>query len=570
MPETLAAEGATMATTAAELSTLAFFEGCTDEELTGVESAVTGTRHVVAGDVICSEGDVADRWWIVIDGLADVTTGGLYVGTIGPGETIGELALLDGEPRNATVRAATDMELREVGGAGFVGALLDNPSLSLAMLRQLAVRLRLANETSLHLVPTARTPSTPPQSSTRSRATELDPFAPGYFEDPYPYLAALRDDAPVHWSERLNSFVVMRYDDVHALIRDRGMLGSVTLNDPLATLTGQVSEKAQRRRVDKMMIRRDGDDHLRLRRLVSKVFTPRALQQWRARAESVVDRLLDDVAEKGKIDAMQEYALQLPVTIISEMLGMPMTDLPQLREWSRSLSKGLDHFISEEDEEVAAVAGRSMFEYIEEVVEHKRAHRSSDILSSLIEAEEQGRRLETEEIQAQVMLLYIAGHETTVNLIGNGLAQMFRAPEQMDRLRVDPALDANAVEEVLRFNSPVQLTRRVNQDPLEFDAVTIARGSMVTLALASANRDPRKWGPTVDEFDIARPGANEHVSFGAGAHFCLGASLARLEGQVALPRIVRRFPRMEPDYTEPAWAPRMTLRGVDTLPVILR
>src|SRR5687768_17451527 len=131
-----------MATTAAELSTLAFFEGCTDEELTGLESAVTGTRHVAAGEAICAEGDTADRWWIVVDGLADVTTGGLYVGTIGPGETIGELALLDGEPRNATVRATTDMELREVAGDGFVGALLDNPSLSLALLRQLAVRLR--------------------------------------------------------------------------------------------------------------------------------------------------------------------------------------------------------------------------------------------------------------------------------------------------------------------------------------------------------------------------------------------------------------------------------------------
>jgi cytochrome P450 len=258
------------------------------------------------------------------------------------------------------------------------------------------------------------------------------------------------------------------------------------------------------------------------------------------------------------------------VTIISEMLGMPMTDLPQLRDWSRALTKGLDHFISEEDEEEAATAGRAMFSYVEEVVEHKRTHRADDILSALIDAEEDGGRLDADEIQAQVILLYIAGHETTVNLIGNGLVQLFRAPAQMDRLRVDPALDANAVEEVLRHCSPVQLTRRVNQNALEFDGMTIARGSMVTLVLASANRDPRKWGSTVDEFDIARPGANEHVSFGAGAHYCLGASLARLEGQVALPRIVRRFPRMEPDYTEPAWVPRMTLRGVDTLPVILR
>jgi cytochrome P450 len=557
-----------MATTAAELSALAFFEGCSDADLTGLEAAVTGTRRVESGDVICSEGDTADRWWIVVDGLADVTTRGLYVGTIGPGETIGELALLDGEPRNATVTATTDMELREVNGEDFVGALLDNPSLSLALLRQLAVRLRLADEAPLHGA-SPRITSTPKHDSIRPEFTQLDPFAAGYFEDPYPQLAALRDNASVHWSDRLGSFVVTRYDDVHRLIRDRTLLGSVTINDPLATLTGQTAEKAERRRVDKTMIRRDGEDHTRLRRLVSKVFTPRALQQWRERAEVVVERLLDEAADKGKIDVMQEYALQVPVTIISEMLGMPMTDLQQLRDWSHVLTKGLDPFISVEDEEAAAAAGKAMFEYIEAVVEDKRSHLSNDILSSLIEAEEQGNQLDTDEIQAQVLLLYIAGHETTVNLIGNGLIQMFRAPEQMDRLRVDPALDANAVEEVLRYNSPVQVTRRVNQDSLEVGGQTIPRGSMITLALGSANRDPRKWGPTVDEFDIARTGANEHVSFGAGAHFCLGASLARLEGQTALARIVRRFPHMEPAYIEPTWMPRMTLRGVETLPVIV-
>jgi cytochrome P450 len=558
-----------MATTAAELGALAFFQGCSDADLTGLETAVTGARHVVAGDVICSEGDTADRWWIVVDGLADVTTRGLFVGTIGPGETIGELALLDGEPRNATVTAATDMELREVSGGDFVGALLDNPSLSLALLRQLAMRLRLADEAPLRQSRPPRIMSKPMIDPGAARSTELDPFAPGYFDDPYPYFAALRDHAPVHWSERLDSFVVTRYDDVHRLIRDRTMLGSVTTNDPLATLLGQPAPKAQRRRVDKMMIRRDGEDHTRLRRLVSKVFTPRALQQWKERAETVVDRLLDEAADKGKIDVMQEYALQLPVTIISEMLGMPLNDLPQLRNWSRALTKGLDPFISEEDEEAAVAAGTAMFAYIEAVVADKRSHLSGDILSALIEAEEQGDRLDVEEVQAQVMLLYIAGHETTVNLIGNGLVEMFRAPEQMDRLRVDPALAANAVEEVLRYNSPVQITRRVNQDPLEIGGVTIPRGSLITLGLASANRDPRKWGPTVDEFDIARPGANEHVSFGAGAHYCLGASLARLEGQVALPRLVRRFPHMEPAYTEPSWMPRMALHGVETLPVIL-
>jgi cytochrome P450 len=211
-----------------------------------------------------------------------------------------------------------------------------------------------------------------------------------------------------------------------------------------------------------------------------------------------------------------------------------------------------------------------MLAYIEQVVEDKRRQPGDDILTSLIQAEEEGDRLTVDEIQAQVILLYIAGHETTANLIGNGLTHLFRFPDQMDLLRADPALDANAVEEVLRFDSPAQFTRRVNREPIEIDGTTIPVGSLLTLALGSANHDPSKWGPTADALDVARPGAHEHVSFGGGAHFCLGNALARLETQVALPKLVRRFSRMEPAYSTPTWLHRLTLRGVDALPVVLR
>ena len=211
-----------------------------------------------------------------------------------------------------------------------------------------------------------------------------------------------------------------------------------------------------------------------------------------------------------------------------------------------------------------------MFDYVRQVVEDKRRHPGDDILTALIQAEEAGDRLDTDEIQAQVLLLYVAGHETTANLIGNGLTHLFRFPDQLDLLRADPGLDANAVEEMLRFDSPAHFTRRVNREALEVDGVTIPEASLITLALGSANHDPRKWGPTADVLDVARPGANEHVSFGGGAHFCLGNALARLEAQAALPKLVRRFPRMEPAYTEPAWMHRITLRGVETLPVTLR
>jgi cytochrome P450 len=561
-----------MPTTAAvELSGLDLFEGCTEEDLAVVNRAVTGERRVREGELVCAEDEVADRWWIVVEGQADATWRGLYLGTILPGETIGELALLDGKPRTATVTAMTDMVLQEFEGKGFVAALLEAPSVALALLHQFATRLRATDR-----LPRLPAPRPSPPASSRPVAVSVtetrtfDHRVEGYFEDPYAHLAPLREQAAVHWSEAINSWVVTRYDEVHRLSRDRALLGSVGTLDPVATLTGQASEAHRRRRQDKTMTRRDGEDHRRLRRLVSMVFTPKALSSWRERADRLADELLAEAADKGAIDVMSEFALPFPVQIISEMLGMPPRDFGQLREWSHILTKGLDPSITAEEDEAAAAAGQAMFDYLGQVVADKRRDPGDDILTALIHAEEAGDRLTTEEIQAQVLTLYLAGHETTANLIGNGLTHLFRFPEQMEILRADPGLDANAVEEVLRYDSPAQFTRRVNPEPLEVGGVTIPAGSLVTLALGSANRDPRKWGPTADVLDVARPGANEHVSFGGGSHFCLGNALARLETQVALPKLVRRFPRMEPVSAEPAWLHRITLRGVESLPVVLR
>ncbi|HEV8623046.1 MAG TPA: cytochrome P450 [Acidimicrobiia bacterium] len=563
-----------MPTTAVELSGLELFEACSDEDLAAVTKAMTGVRRVREGEVICAEDEVADRWWIVLEGQADATWRGLYLGTILAGETIGELALLDGKPRTATVTATTDVVLQELDGEGFVAALLQAPRVAVALLRQFATRLRATDK--LPALPAIRPrPPAPPRpvaargsSATHPRA--FDPGADGYFEDPYAHLAPLREQAAVHWSEAINSWVVTRYQDVHRLSRDRSLLGSVGTQDPVATLSGQASEVHRRRRLDKTMTRRDGEDHLRLRRLVSKVFTPRAVSSWKDRTDRVVEQLLGEAADKGKIDVMGEFALPLPAQIISEMLGMPQGDHGQLRDWSHTITRGLDPSLTPEEDEAATAAGRGMFDYVAQVVADKRQHPGDDILTALIQAEEAGDRLETEEIQAQVMILYVAGHETTANLIGNGLTNLFRFPEQLDLLRADSGLDANAVEEVLRYDPPAQFTRRVNREPLEVGDITIPEGSLLTLALGSANRDPLKWGPTADVLDVARPGANEHVSFGGGSHFCLGNALARLETQAALPKLVRRFPRMEPAYSEPAWMHRITLRGVETLPIVLR
>jgi cytochrome P450 len=546
-----------------ELAALQLFEGCSPADLSEMASTVKATVQVPEGEVVCREGEKADRWWIVADGYADVTVAGLYAATIGPGESIGELALLDGEPRGATVTAVTDLVLHEVEGNAFRDALVDSPRVAVALLTQLAQRLRRANERPARpvVLPEAAPAAAAPAVTVPSTG-QLDPTAPGFLDDPSAYFAVLRDEAPCHWSDAMHSWVVLRYDDVHRLMRDRSMLGSVTSLDPPGV--------PERQRGAKMMIRRDGADHLRLRRLVSRVFTPKAIGRWGERAEEIVGRLLDGVADRDRFDVMDEYALIVPAQIISEMLAVPTDDMDQLRAWSHALTPGLDPFITPAEEEAAQQAGKAMTEYVQQLIDDRRDSPGDDILTALLQAEEAGEVLDDEEVVAQILLLYIAGHETTRNLIGNGLVHLFRFPDQLDRLRADPALDANAIEEVLRYESPAQLTRRLTFEDLEVAGTTIPARSHVTLYLASANRDPAKWGPTADLLDVARPGANEHTSFGGGPHFCLGNALARLEARIALPALIRRFPRLAPVDDAPHWERRMVLRGLAELQVTTR
>ncbi|HSV40122.1 MAG TPA: cytochrome P450 [Nocardioidaceae bacterium] len=552
-----------MTATTTLVSSASIFAGCTAADIDLVVRAVTGQRHVAEGEAVCEENDHADRWWIVVDGLADVTVGGLYVGSIGPGETIGELALLDGEPRAATVTAVTSMELLEVRGDGFLDALRSSPSLALAILREVTTRLRVAH----------RVPSVPRQRGSTEEVpvavsppvaagpTVFDPRTPEFTKDPYVHLAAVRETAPVTWSEAISSYVVTRYDDVHRLARTRTLTGSaMTLEPP--------SEK----RIPGyfMMIMRDGDNHTRLRRLMSGVFTPKAVSKWRERADAIVHDLLEAAEGRAELDVIADYAMPLPAQLIAEMLGLPQADTPRLREWTRSLITGLETFRSEAQHQASDEAGRGMVEYLDEAIQDKRKRPDDGLLSAMLQAEESGTMLDDREVRAQVMMLYIAGHETTMNLIGNGLTHLFRFPDQLERLRANPGLDQNAVEEMLRFDSPVQLTRRVATEPVEIGDQVLEVGSHITLCLGAANRDPRRWGPTSDVLDVGRLGANEHVAFGGGSHYCLGASLARIEATLAIPSLIRRFPAMAPAYDEPKWGQRTALRGLDSMPVSLR
>ena len=405
----------------------------------------------------------------------------------------------------------------------------------------------------------------------------FNPFEPGYPADPYPQFAALRDGDPVHQSAA-GPWILFRHADVLRLLRDT----SLSVEDdralregPRAELFEQVlaegeGDPERRNRGSRAMLNVDPPDHTRLRRLVSKAFTPRMIEGLRPLVERLVDDALDRVAPTGQMDVITDLAFPLPFTVISEMLGMPDGDRDAIRDWSHAIVKTLDPIITEDEVREAFAASDAMTDHIAGVLEWKRANPADDLLTALIRAEEAGDRLTPAELRDQVVLLFIAGHETTVNLIGNGALALLRNRDQLARWRDDPDLDANAIDELLRYDAPVQFSRRITVAPLDIGGRTIPAGVFVLAGLASSNRDPAFWGPTADALDLGRASAGQHVAFGSGSHFCLGAALARLEGQVALGRLIRRFDDLEVADPGPAWNGRINLRGLDRLPITFR
>ena len=395
----------------------------------------------------------------------------------------------------------------------------------------------------------------------------FNPLEPGYIENPYPHFAEMRAAEPVHLT-LVNQWVLFAYDDAFRLLRDPSLSVSdanIEIHDEARMAAFEAAADGQLRE-STSMLGVDPPDHTRLRRLVSKAFTPSAIEALRPRIQELVDEALDAMAARGSGDVVTELAFPLPFDVISEMLGMPESDKEQVAAWSGAIVKTIDPMISDDEIKAAVAAELLMDAHVDEVIEWKRAHPADDLLTALIAAEEDGDTLSAIELRDQVTLLFIAGHETTVNLIGTGIYELLRHPDQLALLLDDPSLDVNAVDELLRYVSPVQFSRRVTLDDIEFGGVTIPKGMFVLAGLAAGNRDPAKWGPTADELDLRRSGAGQHLSFGSGAHYCLGASLAKLEAQVAIGSFVRRFPNAAIDG-EPVWNGRINLRGLEHLEI---
>ncbi len=401
----------------------------------------------------------------------------------------------------------------------------------------------------------------------------LNPFEPGFFDDPYTQYRMVREQDPVH-SSPIGAIALFRYDDVHRVLRDPSLSVEERNAAPLAITADPDIEAelvARGSSGTHNMLNLDPPDHHRLRRLVSKVFTPRMIEELRPRVSQLVDEHLDAALSTGiDVDLIAALAFPLPFVVISEMLGVPEgRDRSLLREWSGAVVKTFDPILSREETFAAFDAIDNIKAYLDEVVAWKRDNPSDDLLTALVAAEDEGDRLSEVELIEQVLLLYIAGHETTVNLIGNGALALLRNREQLDLLARDPSVDATFVDELLRFDSPVQMSRRITLAPFEVGGRTIETGSLLMTCLGSANRDPEKWGDTADQLDLRRSDARDHVSFGGGFHSCLGAHLARLEGQVALTTLVRRFPNVELATDTLEWNGRIVLRGLSRLPVTL-
>ena len=394
----------------------------------------------------------------------------------------------------------------------------------------------------------------------------FDPFAPGFTDDPYPEYARLRDADPVH-ENPLGFWVVSTYDEVNQLLRSgHSVEERHVAPGPMQQIADEVYGDREERMHGLSMLDKDPPDHTRLRKLVSRAFTPKTIAALEPEVERLVDEALDRMSEQGEVDLVEALAYPLPFNVITRMLGMPGADHARMRELSGILVRSLEPVVDADAFRVILDADNELSAIAADVIERKRREPGDDLLTALIRAEDDGDVLDDEELVAQVLLLYIAGHETTVNLIANGTLALLRNPDQLSLLRERPDLSGNDVEELLRYDSPVQMSRRITLEPCAVAGREIPAGTFVIASLASANRDPGRWGPDAHELRLDREDARAHLSFGAGVHHCLGAALARLEGRVAIQRLVARFPDLRLTG-EPDWNGRINLRGPQHLPV---
>lgn len=395
---------------------------------------------------------------------------------------------------------------------------------------------------------------------------DFRPEDPGFLSDPFPLYRRMRDEDPAHWSPRLKAWVLTRYEDVKCVCLDKEM-SSDRVRPFFAALPGPEAQRIGEimRYLSHWMVFRDPPEHTRLRRLTSRVFHLKSMRAMRPAVERLSSRLLERIAGEGELDFIASFAGPLPALVIMEMLGVPGEELARVKHLSDDMALFIGSARSSPEKyDIAEAATREMAGLFRALIADRRAHARQDLLCELAGLEDAGERLTEDELVATCILLLFAGHETTTNHIANGLLALARFPGEMEKLRADPALAPRAIEELLRYDGPSGAQVRICAVEHELHGKTLRPGERVFLMLNAANRDERAY-PDPDRLDLDRAGA-PHLSFGFGLHLCLGFPLARLEGEISLPAVLRRFRRIE-FAAEPEWINSMVFRGMKALPL---
>jgi cytochrome P450 len=401
---------------------------------------------------------------------------------------------------------------------------------------------------------------------TATSAPLFNPLAPEFIRDPYPYYERMRTTDPVHLTS-FGAYVASRHAEVSLVMRDK-RFGKDYVERTIRRYGPKIMDEPVFRSMSHWMLQQDPPDHTRLRGLVVKAFTARRVEDMRPRIQQVVDETLDRIIPQGKMDLIEDFAFRLPVTIICDMLGIPEEHREAFYTGSRDGGRLLDPVPLSPEEIKQGNAGNAMAAmYFQQLFELRRKNPGDDLTTQLVQAEEDGSKLTNEELTANIILLFGAGHETTVNLIGNGLLALHRNPDQLALLKARPELITNAIEEFLRYDSSVQLTGRVALEDIDdLGGKRIPKGESVLCLLGSANHDPAVYPDKPEQLDITRPNVRP-LSFGGGIHFCLGAQLARIEAEIAISTLLRRLPDLRlDDAVNAEWRPTFVLRGLKRLP----
>ena len=397
---------------------------------------------------------------------------------------------------------------------------------------------------------------------------DFNPFDPRLQANPYEVYRELREEAPVFWSPMLQVWILTRYDDVLAVLKDHVRYSSDRLRstNPLVLQLESARLASGPLGTTPTMLGHDPPEHTRLRGLVSKAFTPRQIVRIRPRMQDIAEELLDALPEPGMMDIVTDFAVPFPIIVIAEMLGVPATDRQLFKAWSTAVAAGLAApFQPQEVVERSVKASNELADYFRGQIALRRAEPRDDLLSALCAVREQGDLLSEDELIATCILLLIAGNETTTNLIGSGMLALLQHPDERRRLQTDASLIQSGVEEMLRWDPPAQMTSRIAAEPIELRGERFEPGQVILTVMAAANRDPGQF-PDPDRFDVTRH-PNRHLSFGQGIHYCLGAPLAVSEAHVAFGALLRRLNEPEAAFEAPNWGQSFILRGLKSLPV---